>query len=83
MIPNKEDKYQLIHEPLEGKGKQTNMGKRTVSIKALVAREAGKNVFIDFPTLTTQLDYLKNLAIIKAAEVAIDFKLSQLKATTT
>jgi len=77
MIPNKEDKYQLIHEPLEGKGKQTNMGKRTVSIKALVAREAGKNVFIDFPTLTTQLDYLKNLAIIKAAEVAIDFKLTK------
>jgi hypothetical protein len=77
MIPNKEDKYQLIHEPLEGKGKQTNMGKRTVSIKALVAREEGKNVFIDFPTLTTQLDYLKNLAIIKAAEVAIDFKLTK------
>ncbi len=77
MIPNKEDKYQLIHEPLEGKGKQTNMGKRTVSIKALVAREEGKNVFIDFPTLTTQLDYLKNLAIIKAAEVAIDFRLTK------
>jgi len=77
MIPNKEDKYQLIHEPLEGKGKQTNMGKRTVSIKALVAREEGENVFIDFPTLTTQLDYLKNLAIIKAAEVAIDFKLTK------
>ena len=77
MIPNKEDKYQLIHEPLEGKGKQTNMGKRTVSIKALVAREEGKNVFIDFPTLTTQLDYLKDLAIIKAAEVAIDFKLTK------
>jgi len=77
MIPNKSDAFQLIHEPREAKGKQTNMGKRSVDVRAQISREAGKNVFTDIPSLTVQLNYLKKLALIKAADVAIDFKLTK------
>jgi hypothetical protein len=75
MIPNKSDSYQLIHEPQQTKAKQTNMGKRSIRIRALKSRIAGKNVFTDIPSLTVQLSYLKDLALVKAANVIIDFEI--------
>ena len=57
------------------KGKQTNMGKRSIRIRALKSRIAGKNVFTDIPSLTVQLSYLKDLALVKAANVIIDFEI--------
>jgi hypothetical protein len=74
-IPNKSDGYQLLHEPIDGLGKQTNMGSRTVEIRAQKARINNQNVYINFPSLTSELNYLKQLALIKAAEVVYDLKL--------
>ncbi len=75
MIPNKKDGYQLLHEPDDSLGKQTNMGTRSVEIRAQKARIEGQNVYKNFPSLTTEIDYLKQLALIKAAEVVPDLKL--------
>ena len=75
MIPNKSDGYQLIHEPQQTKGKQTNMGKRSIRIRALKSRIAGENVFTAIPSLTDQLSYLKDLALVEAANVIIDFEI--------
>lgn len=74
-IPNKSDGYQLLHEPDDSLGKQTNMGVRTVEIKAQKARVSSQNVYSNFPSLTSDLTYLRQLALIKAAEVVPDLKL--------
>jgi hypothetical protein len=76
-IPNKSDNYQLLHEPIDGLGKQTNMGSRTVEIRALKARIDNENVYSSFPSLTTELNYLKQLALIKVAGVLSDLKLGK------
>tara|TARA_B100000519_G_scaffold44222_1_gene35069 strand:- start:27505 stop:29481 length:1977 start_codon:yes stop_codon:yes gene_type:complete len=77
VIPNKKDGYQLIHEPDDSLGKQTNMGSRTVEIRSQKARVQGQNVYSTFPSLSTELNYLKQLALIKGAEVISDFKLGK------
>jgi hypothetical protein len=74
-IPNKSDGYQLLHEPDDSLGKQTNMGVRTVEIKAQKARVSSQNVYSNFPSLSSDLTYLRQLALIKAAEVVPDLKL--------
>lgn len=77
VIPNKADGYQLLHEPDDSLGKQTNMGTRTVEIRAQKARISSQNVYKNFPSLTADLNYLKKLALIKVAEVVPDLKLGK------
>jgi len=53
------------------------MGSRTVEIRSQKARVQGQNVYSTFPSLSTELNYLKQLALIKGAEVISDFKLGK------
>ena len=74
VIPNKKDQYQLIHEPLDGYGAQTNMGQRTITINSIIARPT-TNVFSTIPAIDTELDKCKKIAAQRMADVIGDFRL--------
>ena len=72
VVPNKKDKFTLVHEPADGKGGQTNMGQRTINIEAILPRPTN-NVFTVWPDINSQLTTCKKIAAQRLADVVSDF----------
>ena len=81
VIPNKEDTYVLLHEPVVGiggsnvgGGGQTDLGQRTITIEGVVTRPVA-NVFTSVPDIGSQLEVCRQIAAQRMADIYSDFSL--------
>jgi hypothetical protein len=83
VVPNKEDTYVLLHEPVVGiggsnvgGGGQTDLGQRTITIEGVVTRPAA-NVFTSSPNIDSQLAVCRQIAAQRMADLYADFGLDE------
>lgn len=83
VVPNKEDGYVLLHEPVVGiggsnvgGGGQTDLGQRTITIEGVVTRPAA-NVFTSSPNIDSQLAVCRQIAAQRMADLYADFGLDE------
>jgi hypothetical protein len=83
VVPNKEDGYVLLHEPVVGiggsnvgGGGQTDLGQRTITIEGVVTRPEA-NVFTSSPNIGGQLAVCRQIAAQRMADLYADFGLDE------